>query len=186
MIRFPLNDETDIEVPSLGFGKKWRKARRLLATLTRIRRLGFAPATPWERFLAGASLWRGPEKRLRQENHHWQALFTECQRRLGYSYRECRALLDGPVTYAHRHEYEQILLHGIAPKDHLGLKKNSAPARKPAVNATSSRKLSNTSACSTTATSPKGKSPRPPSTFSKTKPNPACKRSLPFWIRRSR
>jgi len=185
MTQFPLNSETTLEVPSLGFGPQWRPARRLLGALTRLRRLGMEPATPLERLAAFFGWWRGEEHRLEQENRAWRTLFTLCQRRAGYTRREIAALLDHTMTYAHRPAYEQILLHGEAPLDFRGKKKPSAPVRTPASKNSSSPSSSNTSNSSTTASSPKASSPRPTATSSAPLPNPACAPSSAFWIRRS-
>ena len=185
MTRFPLNDETVIEVPSLGFGPQWRAARRLLGALTRLRRLGMEPATPLERLAAWLGWWRGEERRLEQENRAWRSLFTLCQRRAGYGRREIAALLDREMTYAHRPAYEQILLHGEAPLDFRGKKKPCAAVRTPGSNGSSSSSRSSGSNFSAPASSPRASSPRPTVISSEPPANPGCAPSSAFWIRRS-
>ncbi|MDE1170775.1 MAG: hypothetical protein PW734_06140 [Verrucomicrobium sp.] len=186
MTRLPLDPRHAIDVPSLGFGPRWRRARFLLGELTRVRRLGFDPATPAERALHRLGLWKGPVRRLEQENRLWRALFTECQGRIGYERRRCRELLDGPVTYAHRHEYEQVLLYGEAPHDHRGLKKNSARPSRRKKKGSSWR--SSWSACASwIAGFFRRERSRKPTAAPPSAETPAgCAPSSAFWIRRSR
>lgn len=186
MTRFPLDETLEIEVPSLGFGAKWRAARQLLAALDRLRRLGAGPATPGERLAAWLGLWRGAERRLEQENRLWRALFHACQRHAGYTRRHCDRLLEGAVTYAHRHPYEQLLLHGEAPLGIDGSKKNSAAAAPERSSGGWWRSSWNACASWIAACRRRGSSPRPTATSCAPAMRSGCAPASAFWIRRSR
>lgn len=162
MTRYPLPDGTVLEVPSLGFGAKWRKARRLLSDLARARR---------------------GEPDLEQENRLWRALFAECQSHLGYTKRECRRLLD-IVGYPQRHDYEQLLLFGEATRDSQGIKKNAAPARTRKQPASSWPSKWRACVSSIAASFRKGSSPKPTFTSSAPKTPTAWPRASAFWTRR--
>jgi len=187
MTPMTLSDGTVIEVPSLGFGPRWRPARRALSRLHRLRSM---PAAPWRRidalfFLLGIE--REEHDLLEAENALWRELFTACQARAGYTPRECRRLLDEAVSYADRHVYEQFLLFGEAVLDFRGIKKNASPAPTASGSASGSTAASNGSASSISASSRRGSSPRPTSISSAppTGTKPPSGRCLPFWIRRS-